>query len=166
MSKLLKWICGIVVPDSTRIEDLYPPTHPLEYIKLKASLLDTRRVADLSYEDYEHDLSLYTKTFDDLFYHIDTAMKYIGSQQDPDDIVMLESRSLITLIEYRHGCNRVYDTFTQLLDILIYKAISLSDKIMRQPDSQQPYYLKRWYYVIADLGTLINTLHERKHTNT
>lgn len=158
-------MCNIIVPPTVNPRDLYIPSDWLEYLIDVIKKTDIDLIADLSYKDYENEWALYTSHFENLFYHMDLTLRYVKTQQEvgePD----IPTRSVMTLIEYRHGCVRDYESFQVLCKIFLQKAFYFIVALSAQDNVIRPYYIKRLHYIVSDVETLLHALYERNHSNT
>lgn len=159
-------MCDKIVPKRVRDEDLYPPNDLLESVLWVIERIDVNDITELSYKDYETECSVYTRHFEELFYHIDATLEQLRTLKEIKEPLALDILHDMTLIQYRHGCLRQYDSFNAVCRIFLVKAYVFITEMIALSALDKPYYQKRLRYIVRDIEVLTYTLYERNHSNT
>lgn len=118
-------------------------------------------LSELDYKDYGNTLTLSVTNFEELFYYIDIANRFTNEQLDTQDVSYPWQNTNLTLIEFRYGCKRTYDSFYELSMLFLTKTTELIETFVNLPDHERYYSQKRWKNLIYDITLLVELYRHR-----
>lgn len=162
---LLKWVLDIAVPPTPQLEELYVPRDELGYVEWLLEKVGSIELHEPTFHDYGTNLTIYTSNFEDLFFHMDIAIRYLNPHIDEEDVVYPDVLQVISYVEYRLTVKRDYVDTRSLLDILAGKFKVFDERLSTLEESDKIYQTRRWARLISDITTLLETLLTRHHRN-
>lgn len=162
---LLKWVLEVAVPPTPRLDELYIPRDELEYIEWLIGRVGSVVIEEPIFHDYGTNLSVYTKDFEDLFFHMDIAIRYLKPHADQEDVIYPTELFSISYVEYRLNVKRDYQDTYELVNILTTKFRLFRQRLAELDDVEALYQARRWARLILDITTVYETLLARTDRN-
>lgn len=155
---LIDWVLNTVSPPNDHCYVVDVPSETLEYI---AWLVDQTRhvnITELGLTDYVEDLTIRVMSLERIFYHIDVSLNYLDPLRDSGEVEYPTQPVTLSLIEFRHNCNRIYPEFSDLVEMFNKKSMTLYNKLNSIDESEVGYYKKRWKGLLSDIISIYECL--------
>lgn len=138
-------------PKGGNYVSLFIPSDEIEYIHWLSLKCNGLVFSELSHNDYVENLKTHVLSFEELFYHLDVSRFYIDPNNDHGEVIYPEVSLNLSLVEFRHNCNREYNSITDVIGTLTARFQTVYDKLEEIDDAELVYFKRRWSKLLSDI---------------